>query len=71
MSKVRSRNAQPGKVGAIVPRPLGELAALAELLDGDTARSRRFLRGLVIGALVGAAVAGGSLFRRRPHRGGG
>jgi len=50
------------------PRPLGGLADLAELLGGDTQRSRRFLGGLVVGALVGAAVAGGSLLRRRKDR---
>jgi len=49
-------------------RPLGGLADLAELLGGESARSRKFLGGLVIGALVGAAVAGGSFLR---HRGGG
>jgi hypothetical protein len=43
----------------------GALADLAELLGGETVRSRRFLRGLVAGALVGAVVAGGSLRRRR------
>ena len=42
---------------------LAGLADLAELLGGDSPRSRRFLGGLVIGALVGAAVAGGSLVR--------
>ncbi len=44
-------------------RPLGSLADLAELLGGDTNRSRRFLGGLVAGALVGAAVAGGALLQ--------
>jgi hypothetical protein len=47
------------------PRPLGALADLAELLAGETPGSKRFLRGLVVGGLVGAAVAGGSLLRRR------
>lgn len=47
------------------PRPLGGLADLAELLGGETPRSRRFLQGLVAGALVGAAIAGSSLLRRR------
>lgn len=54
--------AQPRPTG---PRPLGGLADLAELLGGDTDRSKRFLGGLVVGALVGAALAGGSLLRRR------
>ena len=53
---------QPRPTG---PRPLGGLADLAELLGGDTDRSKRFLGGLVVGALVGAALAGGSLLRRR------
>jgi len=47
------------------PRPLGGLADLAELLGGETPGSRRFLRGLAVGALVGAALAGSSLLRRR------
>jgi hypothetical protein len=51
------RTAEPGAAGA--------LADFAELLGGETRRSRRFLRGLVAGALVGAVVAGGSLRRRR------
>ena len=47
------------------PRPLGGLADLAELLGGESRRSRRFLGGIAIGALVGAALAGGSFLRRR------
>jgi hypothetical protein len=50
------------------PRPLGGPGDLAELLGGDTQRSRRFLGGVIVGALVGAALAGGSLLRRRPPR---
>ena len=42
---------------------------LSELLGGDTHRSRRFLGGLVVGALVGAALAGGSMLRRRRRNG--
>lgn len=49
------------------PRPLGGLADLAELLGGETPASKRFLRGLAVGALVGAAFAGSSLLRRRRH----
>ena len=55
------------RVPAAGPRALGGLVGLAELLGGDSERSRRFLGGLVVGALVGAALAGGSLFRRRRH----
>lgn len=47
------------------PRPLGGLADLADLLGGESDRSRRFLGGLIAGALVGAAVAGAALMRRR------
>jgi hypothetical protein len=53
------------------PAGLSGLADLAELLGGESPRSRRFLGGLVVGALVGAAVAGGSLLRagkRAPDR---
>ena len=44
------------------------VAALVELLGGESPRSRRFLRGLMVGALAGAALAGGSRLgrRRRP-----
>jgi hypothetical protein len=71
MSNPRRTDARPATIPAAAPRPLGQLADLAALLDGDSARSRRFLGGLVVGALVGAAVAGGSLFRRRTRGGGG
>jgi hypothetical protein len=47
------------------PRPIGSLADLSDLLGGDSHRSRRFLGGLIAGALVGAAIAGGTLLRRR------
>lgn len=47
------------------PRPLGGLADLAELLSGESTGSRRFLTGLVAGAVVGAVVTGGQLLRRR------
>ncbi len=49
-------------------RPLGALSDLVELLGGNTARSRRFLGGVVVGALVGAALAGSSLLRRHERR---
>jgi hypothetical protein len=41
------------------------VVALADLLGGESSRSKRFLGGIVAGALVGAAVAGSSLLRRR------
>ncbi len=44
------------------------VADLAELVSGDTRRSRRFLGGVVAGALIGAAVAGSALLRRSPAR---
>ena len=44
------------------------LMALADLLGGESSRSKRFLGGLVAGALVGAAVAGTSFLRRRLPR---
>lgn len=46
------------------PRPLGALADLADLLGGESPRSRRFIGGLVAGAIVGAVLAGGSVLRR-------
>ncbi len=46
--------------------PLASLADLAELLDGESAGSRRFLGGLALGALVGAAIAGSTIWQR--HR---
>jgi hypothetical protein len=51
---------------AVGPRSLGSLADLAELLGGESERSRRFLGGVVAGALVGAALAGALLVRRQP-----
>jgi hypothetical protein len=41
------------------------LTGAAGLLSGDSGTSRRFIGGLVIGALVGAAVAGSSFLRAR------
>jgi hypothetical protein len=41
------------------------LADLAELLGGESPRSRQFLGGLVAGALAGAALAGFAAARRR------
>jgi hypothetical protein len=57
-----------GPVPSTGPRPLGNLADLAELLGGESQSSRRFLGGLVVGALVGAAIAGSTLLRGRHRR---
>jgi len=45
--------------------PPVRLADLADLLGGESSRSRRFLGGLVVGALAGAALAGVAALRRR------
>ena len=50
------------------PRPRGGRADLADLVGGESSRSRTFLRGIVAGALVGAAVVGmaaSAVVRRR------
>lgn len=59
-----------------LPRaPLQGLGEVAELLRGESPDSKRFLRGLVLGALVGAAIAGSRIWagrreseRRAKHR---
>ena len=49
----------------VAPSTPGGLVDLVELLGGESDRSRRFLGGLIAGALVGAALAGSALLRRR------
>ena len=61
------RASVPGR--PVAPRPLGGLGDLAELLGGDSDRSKRFLGGVAVGALVGAAIAGAALMRRRTRGG--
>ncbi len=52
--------------------PLQGLADLAQLLDPEHPRTASFARGLVVGALVGAAIAGSAIWRRRrPGKGDG
>jgi hypothetical protein len=41
------------------------LTELADLLGGESSRSKRFLGGLVVGALAGAALTGIAALRRR------
>ena len=61
----------PGRPPAAPAGPLDALADLADLVGGESDRSRRFLGGVIAGALVGAAVvgaAGAALVRRRETR---
>lgn len=58
-SNQRARSAGPGSS----PDSLGTV------LDTEVPAARRFLAGLVAGALVGAAIAGSSLLRRLRDRG--
>lgn len=53
----------------ILPRgPLQGLQDLAKQLSGQPTGMSRFLRGLVFGAFVGAAIAGSAILRRRRDR---
>jgi hypothetical protein len=45
--------------------PLQGLQDLSQLLQGKPQGMGTFLRGLVLGAFVGAALAGGAFWRRR------
>ncbi|MBM4407599.1 MAG: hypothetical protein FJ038_03145 [Chloroflexi bacterium] len=55
----------------IVPRgPLQGLQDLSEQLLGQPKGMSTFLRGLVVGAFVGATIAGSALLRRRRDRDG-
>ena len=56
-----------GRVARIAGEPpvRSGLAELVDLLGGESEGSRRFIGGLIAGALVGAALAGTSLLRRR------
>lgn len=60
----------PGRTPSTPRGPVQGLADVAELLGGRTERTGSFARGLVIGALVGAAIAGSAIWqrRRRPER---
>lgn len=54
-----------GPVPSTVRGPLAGLADLAATLGDPTSALSTFLRGLVLGALVGAAIAGARMRRRR------
>jgi hypothetical protein len=55
-----------------LPRgPLQGLQDLSQALVGRPPPMPTFLRGLVFGAFVGAAIAGSAIWRRRATRGGG
>lgn len=52
-----------------VPRgPLQGLQDLSQQLSGQPKGMSTFLRGLVVGAFVGAAIAGSAILRRRRDR---
>jgi hypothetical protein len=71
MSEHRSGATDPGadgRGGVTYRGPLQGLADLSELMAGESMGSRRFLRGLAIGAMVGAAIAGSTIWNRRRRR---
>lgn len=45
------------------------LTKAAEAVTGDDQRATTFARGLILGALVGAAIAGSTLWQRRRQAG--
>ena len=53
----------PTKRSASAETAPARLVELAELLGGESQRSRRFLGGLIIGALAGAALVGAAAAR--------
>ena len=44
---------------------IARLGQAAEAVTGDDRRATTFARGLVLGALVGAAIAGSTIWQRR------
>lgn len=48
---------------------LTRLTKAADVVTGDDQRAATFARGLVLGALVGAAIAGSTLWQRRRQAG--
>lgn len=45
------------------------LSQAAEAVTGDDQRAATFARGLILGALVGAAIAGSTIWQRRRQAG--
>lgn len=68
------RGAGPAELGPEVPipstirGPLAGLSDLAAALRDPSSALSTFLRGLALGALVGAAIAGSRFWRRRRRR---
>lgn len=48
---------------------LERLSRAAEAVTGDDQRAATFARGLILGALVGAAIAGSTIWQRRRQAG--
>ena len=47
--------------------PLDRLVRVVEQATDDDVRATNFVRGLALGALVGAAIAGSTIWQRRRH----
>jgi hypothetical protein len=47
--------------------PLDRLLRVVEGASDDDVRATTFVRGLALGALVGAAIAGSTIWQRRRH----
>ena len=47
--------------------PVDRLVRLVEEATDDDVRATTFVRGLALGALVGAAIAGSTIWQRRRH----
>jgi len=47
---------------------IARLSQAAEAVTGDDQRATTFARGLILGALVGAAIAGSTIWQRRHAR---
>lgn len=75
-AEARDRRAGPGPAGpgpevpipSTIRGPLAGLSDLATALREPSSALSTFLRGLAVGALVGAAIAGSRLWRRRRRR---